>query len=104
MFAQLALGEEMPVRDQIRVFGRRPAYRLYRRGRHSRQGKVRGVFRRERWQWAGLLMCLVISIGLMAVTLVFTSSGHDECTGYRGPCAAQMTAHAARAVAPKAGG
>jgi hypothetical protein len=48
MFAQLASGEEMPVREKIRVFGRRPAYRLYRRGRHSRPGKVRGVFRRKR--------------------------------------------------------
>jgi hypothetical protein len=70
IFSRLAAGEEMPVREKIRVRRGRPAARRPRRARrHPRRGR----------QQAMLLLWVVISAGLFAVALVLNTSGQKAC-------------------------
>ena len=63
IFSRLAAGEEMPVREKIRVLSGRPtACRLY-----PRLGQ----------QQAMLLLWVAISAVLIAVALVLNTSGHN---------------------------
>ena len=68
IFSRLAAGEEMPVREKIRVLRGRPtAPRLPRAQRHPRLGQQQNM----------LLLWVVISAVLIAVALVLNTSGHN---------------------------
>jgi len=67
IFSRLAAGEEMPVREKIRVRRGRPAAHHPRRARrHPRLGL----------QQAMLLLWVVITAAVLAVALVLNTSGH----------------------------
>jgi hypothetical protein len=73
-FSRLAAGEEMPVREKIRVQRGRPtAHRRRRARRHPRRGialpQARRRYPRLGWQQAMLLLWVVISAALVAVAL-----------------------------------
>ena len=79
--AVLAVGEEMPVREKIRVRRGRPAaHRPRRAWRHPRRGTVlpqaRRLYPRLGLQQAMLLLWVVITAGALAVALVLSTSGH----------------------------
>ena len=82
IFSRLAAGEEMPVREKIRVRRGWPAaHRPRRARRHPRRGRARP---QARWLYprlglsqAMLLLWVVISAGLLAVALVLNTSGHN---------------------------
>ena len=70
IFSRLAAGEEMPVREKIRVRRGRPgAHHPRRARRHPRLGL----------QQAMLLLWVIVSAGLLAVALVLSASGHQGC-------------------------
>lgn len=76
IFSWLAAGEEMPVREKIRMRRERSAaHRPRRARRHRRQGIVFRQARRLGVQQAMLLLWAVISAALLAVALVLNSSG-----------------------------
>jgi hypothetical protein len=80
IFSQLAAGEEMPVREKIRVRRGRPAAHHPRRDRrHPRCGiappQARRLYPRLGLQQAMLLLW-VITAGMLAVALVLNTSGH----------------------------
>jgi hypothetical protein len=76
IFSWLAAGEEMPVREKIRMWRERSAaHRPRRARRHRRQGIVFRQARRLGVQQAMLLLWAVISAALLAVALVLNSSG-----------------------------
>jgi hypothetical protein len=84
IFSRLAAGEEMPVREEIRVRRRRlAAHRRRRTRRHPRRGtafpQARRLYQRLGWQQAMLLLWVVISAGLLAVALVLNNSGPRAC-------------------------
>jgi hypothetical protein len=84
IFSRLAAGEEMPVREKIRVRRGRPAaHRPRRARRHPRRGvalpQARRLYPRLGWQQAMLLLWVVISAGLLAVALALNTSGHKAC-------------------------
>ena len=67
IFSRLAAGEQMPVREKIRIRRGRPAaHRPRRPRRHPRLGL----------QQAMLSLWVVISAGILAVALVLNTSGH----------------------------
>ena len=81
IFSRLAAGEEMPVREKIRVrHGRTAAHRPRRARRYPRRGialpQARRRYPRLGWQQAMLLLWVVISAGALAVALVLNASGH----------------------------
>ncbi len=81
IFSRLAAGEEMPVREKIRVRRGRPtALRPRRARRHPRRGRAlpqpRRLYPRPGLQQAMLLLWVAISAGLLAVALVLNTSGH----------------------------
>lgn len=82
IFSRLAAGEEMPVREKIRVLRGRPtAPRLPRAQRHPRRGiarpQARRLYPRLGQQQTMLLLWVVISAVLIAVALVLNTSGHN---------------------------
>jgi hypothetical protein len=82
IFSRLAAGEEMPVREKIRVRRGRPAaHRPRRARRHPRRGialpQARRLYPRLGRQQAMLLLWIVISAALLAVALVLNTSGHN---------------------------
>jgi len=84
IFSRLAAGEEMPVREKIRVpRGRQAADRPRRARRHPRRGitlrQERRLYARLGWQPAMLLLWAVISAALVTVALVLNTSGHNAC-------------------------
>jgi hypothetical protein len=84
IFSRLAAGEEMPVREKIRVRRGRPAaHRPRRARRHPRRGRAlpqaRWLYPRLGLQQAMLLLWVVISAGLLAVALVLNTSGQKGC-------------------------
>jgi hypothetical protein len=84
IFSRLAAGEEMPVREKIRVRRGWPtAYRPRRARRHPRRGRAlpqaRWLYPRLGRQQAMLLLWVVISAGLFAVALVLNTSGQKAC-------------------------
>ena len=84
IFSRLAAGEEMPVRENIRVRRRRPAAPPRRARRHPRRGaalpRARRLYPRLGLQQAVLLLWVVITAGMVAVALVLNTSGHQACT------------------------
>ena len=84
IFGRLAAGEEMPVREKIRVrHGRPAAHRPRRARRHPRGGvpprQASRLYLRLGWQSAMLLLWAVISAALLAAALVLNTSGHKAC-------------------------
>jgi hypothetical protein len=82
IFSRLAAGEEMPVREKIRVRRERPAaHRPRRARRHPRRGTALPQTRRPSprlgRQQAMLLLWAVISAALLTVALALNSSGHN---------------------------
>ena len=84
IFSRLAVGEEMPVREKIRVRRGRPAAHAPRRARrHPRRStappRASRLYRRLGWQQAMLLLWAVISAALLAAALALNTSGHKAC-------------------------
>jgi hypothetical protein len=75
IFARLASGEEMPVRERVRIHRRLQVTRGWQRkqrcsrpdkaGRHMRSG-----FRSRGWRRAALMMCLLAFAGLITVSVI----------------------------------
>ena len=98
IFSRLAAGEEMPVREKIRVGrGRLAARRPHRARRRPRRGmtlpQARRLYRHLGWQQAMLLLWVVISAGLLAVALVLNSSGHKACIRSMGMACPSASSH-----------
>ena len=83
IFSRLAAGEEMSVREKIRVRRGRPAAHRLRRARRHPRGialpQARRLYPRLGLQQAMLLLWAVISAGLLAVALALNTSGHGTC-------------------------
>ena len=84
IFARLAAGEDMPVREKNRVRRGRPdAHRPRRIRRYPRRGTARPQPRRLHarlgWQQAMLLLWAVISAALLTAALVLNASGPKAC-------------------------
>ena len=87
IFSRLAAGEEMPVREKIRVRRGRPAaHRPRRARRYPRRGTAfphaRRLYARLGWQQAMLLLGAVISVALL------NASGHTTCVRSMGTACA----------------
>ena len=82
IFSRLTAGEQMPIREKIRVRrGRWTAHRPRRPRRRSiTLPQTRRLYRRLGWQQAMLLLWAVISAALLAAALVLNTSGHNACT------------------------
>jgi len=85
IFSQLSAGEEMPVREKIRIRRGRPAaHRPRRARRHPRRGiaprQASRLYRRLGWQQTMLLLWAVISAALLATALALNTSSHKACT------------------------
>jgi hypothetical protein len=87
IFAQLVSGEEMPVRERVRIHrlqvtrGRQRKQRcsrLYKAGRHMRSG-----FRSLSWRRAALMMCLLAFAGLITVSVINSHANHEKCAHVR---------------------
>ena len=80
IFSRLVAGEEMPVREKIRVRRGRPAAHRLRRARRHPRGialpQARRLYPRLGLQQAMLLLWVVITAGALAVALVLSTSGH----------------------------
>jgi hypothetical protein len=109
IFARLASGEEMPVRERVRMHPRLQVTRGWRRkqrfsrpdkaGRHMRSG-----FRSLGWR-AVLMMCLLAFAGLIAVSVVNSHANHGKCAHERiAACVGRAPVHAARSDEPSTGG
>ena len=85
MFARLASGEEMPVREKIHVGSRRTDRRSGPQPGHPRRDEVLRpagrVDRRLGLQGAALLLWLVTTIALIAVALTSSRDG-STCSGF----------------------
>ena len=97
-FSRLTAGEEMPVREKIRVrHGRAAAHRPRRARRPPRRGtalrQARRLYRRLGWQQAMLLLWVVISAALLAVALVLNTSGHGACIQSMGTACRASPSH-----------
>jgi hypothetical protein len=98
IFSRLAAGEEMPIREKIRVRrGRAAARRPRRARRHPRRNtalpQARRLYQRLGWPQAMLLLWVVISAGLLAVALVLNNSGHKTCTRSIGTACPSPASH-----------
>jgi hypothetical protein len=86
IFSRLAAGEEMPVRETIRIRRGRPAAnRPPHARRHPRRGitlpQARRLYPRLGWQQAMPLLWAVITAALLAIALILNTSGHNApCT------------------------
>ena len=92
IFSRLAAGEEMPVRENIRVRRRRPAAPPRRARRHPRRGTARPQPRRLHprpgRQQAMLVLGAVISAALLIAAQALTASGHNTCARSMGTACA----------------
>ena len=101
-FARLASGEEMPVREEIRVLRR--ATRRPLRNRRPRRSNVRwdGRSLRLGWQQTIVLLWLAVTIAVVAVALVLSRGrGDGPCPEAWGTvaCTRQAPAHSPRPAA-----
>ena len=85
-FTQLASGEEMPVRDEIRSSSRRTIQHSHRKSRHPSQDELcwhaRRVYQHLGLQHVMLLLWLLVTAALIAVALVLTrGDSQGTCTG-----------------------
>jgi hypothetical protein len=110
IFARLASGEEMPVREGVRIrrrlrvtrgWQRQPrCSRPHKAGRHRRSG-----FRSLGWRRAALMMCLLAFAGLIAVSMINGHAYHEKCVHARmAACVSQAPAPGAWSDEPTAGG
>jgi hypothetical protein len=100
-FTRLASGEEMPVREKIRVLGRHATRRPL-RNRRPRRGKVHRARPRLGLQQTIVLLWLAVTIALVAVALVLSrGSGNGPCPETWGAavCTQQPPAHSPRPTA-----
>ena len=111
IFARLASGEEMPVRERVRIHRRLQVTRGWRRKqRCSRPDKagwhLRSGFRSLGWRRAAaLMMCVLAFAGLIAVSVINSHANHGKCAHVRiAACVGQAPAHAARSDEPSTGG
>ena len=84
IFSRLAVGEEMPAREETQVRrGRLAAHRPRRTRRHPRRGRAlphaRRLYPRLRRQQAILLLWAVTAAALLATALLLNTSGHNAC-------------------------
>jgi hypothetical protein len=111
-FARLASGEEMPVRERVRIHRRlqvtRGRQRKQRCSRPDKAGRhMRSGFRSLGWWRAALMMCLLAFAGLIAVSVINSHShaNHEKCAHVRiAACVGQAPAPAARSDEPTTGG
>jgi hypothetical protein len=105
-FTQLASGEEMPLRDEIRSSSRRTIQHSHRQRRHPSQGELcwyaRRVYQRLGLQHVMLLLWLLVTAALIAVALVLTHGGSQgTCTGsWATFCAPSTPASSTRPASP----
>ena len=87
IFARLASGEEMPVRERIRIHRLQVTRGWQRKQRCSRPDKagrhMRSGFRSLGWRRAALMMCLLAFAGLIAVSVVNSHANHGKCAHVR---------------------
>lgn len=89
IFARLASGEEMPVRERIRIHRRLQVTRGWqRKQRCSRPDKagwhLRSGFRSLGWRRAAaLMMCVLAFAGLIAVSVINSHANHGKCAHVR---------------------
>ena len=96
IFTRLASGEEMPVRERVRIHRRLQVTRGWQRKQQcSRPDKagwhMRSGFRSLGWRRAALMMCLLAFAGLIAVSVINSHANHEKCAyvriaGMRRPC------------------
>ena len=96
IFARLASGEEMPVRERVRIHRRLQVTRGWQRkqqcSRPDKAGRyMRSGFRSLGWRRAALMMCLLAFAGLIAVSVINSHANHEKCAHVRiaacvGPC------------------
>ena len=108
IFARLASGEEMPVRERIRIHRLQVTRGWQRKQRCSRPDKagrhMRSGFRNLDWRRAALMMCLLALAGLIAVSVINSQANHGKCAHMRiAACVGQAPAHAARSGEPRTG-
>ena len=110
IFARLASGEEMPVRERVRIHRRLQVTRgrqcQQRCSRPERAGRrMRSGFRSLGWRRAALMMCLLVFAGLIAVSVINGHANHGKCAHVRiAACVGQAPAHVARSGEPRTGG
>ena len=109
IFARLASGEEMPVRERVRIHRRLQVTRGWqRKQRCSRLDKAmaHGQWTPEPgWRRAALVMCLLAFAWLIAVSVIISHSNHEKCAHVRiAACVGQAPARAARFDEPATGG
>ena len=110
IFARLASGEEMPVRERVRIHRRlqvtRGRQRKQRRSRPDEAGRhMRSGFRNLDWRRAALMMCLLALAGLIAVSVINGHPNHEKCAHVRiTACVRQAPAPAPRYDEPTTGG
>jgi len=117
-FGRLTSGEDMPVREKIR-----PARRWSPRGRHRRPPRrvgregngvrirmwsrasgrtcraARRVWRLLGWQWAGLLIWVLVAAGLIMLAPLIGRGDHRVCpVTWAAVCSGRAHAHTARAA------
>ena len=98
IFSRLAAGEEMPVREKIRVQrGRTAAHRRRRARWHpcwsTALPQARQRYPRLGWQQAMLLLWAVISAALLAIALLLNTSGHNACIQWMGTACPSPPSH-----------
>jgi len=102
IFARLASGEEMPVRERVRIHRRLQVTRGWQRKQQcSRPDKagwhMRSGFRSLGWRRAALMMCLLAFAGLIAVSVINSHANHEKCAHVRiAACIGQAPVRAAR--------
>jgi hypothetical protein len=98
IFSRLAVGEEMPADEKIRVRGGRlAAHRQRRARRHRRPGadlpQARRLSPRLGWQQPMLLLWVVITAGLLAVALALNTGDHNACIRPMGTACPSASSH-----------
>jgi hypothetical protein len=86
IFGRLAAGEAMPVREKLQALRQD---RTRRRWGYPRRGNMRPDARRPGLGWqqaAWPLLWLLVSAGLITVTMVLSRGGHSACTQSWGVC------------------
>jgi hypothetical protein len=107
IFARLASGEEMPVRERVRIHRRlhvtRGWQRKQRRSRTDKAGRhMRSGFRSLGWRRAA---CLLAFAGLITISVINSHANHEKCAHVRiAACVGQAPAPAARSDEPATGG
>ena len=106
-FTRLASGEEMPLRERIGAGSRRAIRRSRRKRRHPRGHQVhrpaRRLSRHLGFQWAVLLLSLLTTVTVIAVTMALNHGrSQGACATLWTPaCANPAPAHSSRPASHK---